>query len=446
MLVLLCSLLYARHANVTEYFYDSKYYWKLANVIYEESLDPINILKFPKSIRGYFFPSLTGYFKTFFNGVWGWRVLASLSMAFCFSLSLPYALKGRGLRSLRELGGTLLAYAVYMWLWGDLMQYPLSDFISCILLVSAIAFLRTVREEHPAVLKILFGFCSGALLYTAYNTRPTFLYSGIIILLAFVLINRKKTGMTAAVLISALIGMAVFASPQCYINNRHDGNYSPLVNYDLMDSEVFRGLYTARYETYVGDPAAYPSAGVVFRDPAGDQIIAREQLNIEDFRLTDLFGLFLKYPPDIAGIYVRHLISLLTPVYRQIYLTNVCEIRVVPVITSIFLWLIAGYGILERIRRREITLHSLWILAICLPGLLQIIDEPELRFFLPLYLLCYYDVFVLTDHREMLRSLKTDWPRVLIISALILALWLSLLGDTLSANREHPLLLSGFAV
>lgn len=442
VLVLLCSLLYARHANVTEYFYDSKYYWKLANVIYEESLNPINILKFPKSVRGYFFPALTGYFKTFFDGVWGWRVLASLSMAFCFSLSLPYALKGRGIRSLRELGGTLLAYAVYMWMWGDLMQYPLSDFISCFLLISAIAFLRAVREEHPAVLKIFFGSCSGALLYTAYNTRPTFLYSGIIILLTFILINRKKTGTLAAVLISALIGIAVFASPQCYINNRHDGNYSPLVNYDLVDSEVFRGLYTARYETYVGDPANYPSAGVVFRDPAGDQIIAREQLNIEDFRLTDLFGLFLKYPLDMTGIYARHLLSLLTPVYRQIYLTDVFEIQTIPVITAVFLWLTAGYGILEQIRRRELSLHSLWILAVCLPGLLQIIDEPELRFFLPLYLLCYYDVFVLIDYRDMLRSLKTDWPRVLIISALIIVLWLTLLGDTLALNREYPLLLS----
>ncbi len=140
------SLLYAARANVTELYFDSKYYWKLSDVIYENGLDPIYILRFPESVRGYFFPVLIGYFRIFFHGMAGWRVLASLSMAACFSLSLPYAVKGRGISSLKESVRTLLAYALFMWIWGDLMQYPLSDFIACFLLISAIAFLRTVHQ------------------------------------------------------------------------------------------------------------------------------------------------------------------------------------------------------------------------------------------------------------------------------------------------------------
>ena len=436
------SLLYATRANVTELYFDSKYYWKLSNVIYENGLDPIYILRFPESVRGYFFPVLIGYFRIFFHGIAGWRVLASLSMATCFSLSLPYAVKGRGISSLKESVRTLLAYALFMWIWGDLMQYPLSDFIACFLLISAIAFLRTVPQQQKTRLKILSGFIAGALLYAAYNTRTTYLYSIIIVPAAFVLINRKRTRTILITGLSMIFGMAFLSLPQCYINRHNGGSFSPLVNYDLIDNEVFKGLTTARYETYIGDFEVYPRSGLIFDDPAGWQIVQRENLSEETFRLSNIFRLFLKYPLDMTGIYFRHLLSLLTTVWRQIYITDIYGFDLLTILISILLWLTAGYGVLIQIKEQDINLNVLWILAVCLPGLLQIFDEPELRFFLPLYLLCYDYVFVQIDWKKYLRALRANWPQVLILSVLIILFWLSQTGDILAAKRNGALLLS----
>ena len=436
------SLLYAARANVTELYFDSKYYWKLSDVIYENGLDPIYILRFPESVRGYFFPVLIGYFRIFFHGITGWRVLASLSMAACFSLSLPYAVKGRGISSLKESVRTLLAYALFMWIWAGLMQYPLSDFIAFFLLISAIALLRTVHQDRKTWLKILSGFIAGALLYAAYNTRTTYLYSIIIVLAAFILINRKRTRTILITGLSLIFGMAVLSLPQCYINNHNEGEISPLVNYDLIDNEIFKGLTTARYETYIGDFEVYPRSGLIFDDLAGWQIVQRENISEENFELSRIFDLFLKYPLDMTGIYFRHLLSLLTPVYRQVYVTDITGFSVLTILVSILLWLTAGYGILIQIREQGIGLNALWILAVCIPGLLQIFDEPELRFFLPLYLLCYYEVCAVLDWKKYLRALKANWLPVLILSLLVTAFWISQTGDILAAKRNGALLFS----
>ncbi len=436
------SLLYAARANVTELYFDSKYYWTLSNIIYENGSNPIYILRFPESVRGYFFPVLIGYFRLFFHGITGWRVLAALSMAACFSLSLPYAVKGRGISSLKGSLRVLLAFAVYLWIWGDLMQYPLSDFIACFLLNSAIAFLRTTGRSQKTGLKILSGFIAGALLYAAYNTRTTYLYSIIVVSAAYILINRKNARNILITGLSVLAGMAVLSLPQCYINNHNIGKISPLVNYDLIDSEVFKGLTTARYETYVGDFEVYPRSALIFDDLTGWQIVQRENISEENFKLTQIFGLFLKYPLDMTGIYFRHLLSLLTPLYRQVYVTDITDFSVLTILISIILWLTAGFEIFIQIREQGLSLNALWILAVCLPGLLQIFDEPELRFFLPVYLLCYYEVFAGIDWKRYLRALKANWPQVLILSLVIIVFWISQTGGIMAAKRNGALLFS----
>ncbi len=380
--VFILSMLYAAHVNVTEYQYDSKNYWELTGGIFENGIDPVNILKFPKSIRGYLFPVLVGCFRHIFRGVWGWRTAAALSMAFCFSLVLPYAAKGRGIGSRKEALRTLAAWAVFMWIWGDLMQYPQSDFSACFFMLSAIACLRYAgREPHP-LKKLLSGAAAGGLLYAAYNTRPTYLYSAIAVLLLFLFLNRgNKTGIILT-LAAAAAGAAVLAAPQCYINNRHEGVFSPKVYYDRADNEVYKGLTTSRYETYIGDREIYARGGIIFDDLTGWQIVSRNKITAADFKLTDIFGLFFRHPLDMTGILMRHLISLMTPLYRQLYITDIYAIEPLTVIISILLWLTAGYEILEHFRENVLHLDGLWTALSCIPRLLQLIREPELGFFL----------------------------------------------------------------
>ena len=436
------SLMYSAKANITEYYYDSKYYWNLGNGIFENSWNPINILRFPQSIRGYFFPVLLGAFKTLFHGVWGWRVLASGSMAVCFSLSLPYAMTGKGINSGRKFCGILVSYAVFMWVWGDLMQYPLSDFVSCFLLLSAIALLRAAGPDRKLIIKIVWGLLAGMLLYAAYNTRPTFLYSGVLVLLAYLLTNRKRLAAVWIVLCCMAVGMVLVALPQCYINNRHEGAFSPKVYYNLVESEVLKGLSTSRYETYTGDRKEYPRSGMIFDDLTGWEMIKRDKITGKNFKLSTIFELFLKYPLDMIGIYVRHLVSLLTPVYRQVYITNVYAVNPVLIVFSIVMWLVAALGVLGQVRIFGIDWNVLWILALCIPGLLQIFDEPELRFFLPIYLLCYFYVFAVIDYRKLAYTFKSNRLQTLVLFSVIFMLWISLLGYTLATIRSTKLMLS----
>ena len=441
-LVFLFSILYAYFADITGYQYDPKYYWELAEGVFENGLNPLYILRFPQSIRGYLFPVLLGYCKHLLPGVWGWRILASLSMAFCFSLSLPCAVKGRLTASRKELAGTLLAYAVFMWIWGDLMQYPLSDFFACFFLISAIALLRMIRPGQKAWITLLSGAISGGLLYAAYNTRSTYLYSGILVVAAFFLSkgkNRTAMILTAAGLIA---GAAVTALPQCYINRHNEGVFSPKVFYDRVDNEVYKGLTTSKYETYIGDRDVYPRAGIIFDDLTGWQLIQREHITAAGFKLTDIFRLFLRYPLDMTGIYVRHFIALLTPLYRQAYVTDLRAVDPLTIIVSMLLWLTAGYGILASLKEKGTGAEALWIAAVCIPALLQIFDEPELRFFLPVYLLCYYYVFAVIDYGIFFRSLKSNFPQVLIISLVIIGFWISMAGYITATKRDGALLLN----
>ena len=441
LIILISSLLYAYHKNITEYYFDSKYYWNLTNDLFYDGPNPLHILAFPESIRGYFFPSLIGYFKYFFPGVWGWRIFAALSMAFCFSLSLPYAIRGRGIASFREFLRTLLAYAVFMWFWGDSMQYPLSDFAPCFLLLSAIAFLRSAGKLKNPVCILVFGTFAGVLLYTAYNTRPTFLYSALFILPAYILLNRRKKSAILLGLSGMLVGITVFALPQCYINRHNGGSFSPVVNYDLVENEVFKGLTTARYETYVGDFDVYPRSGVIFEDGPGWKLIKEAKISAKGFQLTKIFDLFLKYPLDTIGLYSRHLFSLLTPIYRTTYISDIYSVEPLTIVLSIVLWLAAGYSILMQMKEKPGGLDILWILALCVPGLLQIFDEPELRFFLPAYLLCYYHICAVVDYKMLARQWKTNWRQTLIVSLVIFLFWLSLTGNILSAKRNGALLI-----
>ena len=436
------SMAYANRVDITANYYDSALYWNLANDIFYNGYNPIYIFRYPQSVRGYFFPVLVGYFKAYFNGVTGWRILASLSMAACFSLSLPYAINRKRIQSLRELFATLLAYGVYMWVWGDFMQYPLSDFISCFLLISALAFLRWSEHTDKIILQVLFAFFAGVFLYAAYNTRTTYLYSGIIVLLVYFLHNRKNLKRLLVGLMAMVIGMAVIAFPQCHINNRIEGCFTPKVYYEMVDGEIYKGIYTARYETYIGDREDYPHSGVVFRDAAGYEIIQRENLTMKDFKLSDIFEIFLKYPLDMLGIYGRHFISLMTPVYRQAYITDIYHPEPFLIIISIFLWLIAGFGLFVQIKSEGLNRNALLILAICIPSLLQIFDEPELRFFLPLYLLCYYYAFTMINYKKFFSALKANWFPVLAISILIFGIWIAMTDEILSGNEDIHLLLS----
>ncbi len=445
--IFIFSLIYAAAVDIQIYVFDSMYYWTKADPVFENGF---NLLLYPNTFRGYLFPMLVGIFKMLFHGVRGWRIIAALSSGFTFAFSLPYVISGRRINSYKEVLRAVLSFIFFMWIWGDFMQYPLSDFCAAAFLLAGVAMLKSMDADRFTLRTLLKGIACGVLLYAAYNTRITFLYGTVFAVIVFAVGNRKHLKHVLFVCAVVLAGGFLTAWPQCLINQQYYSVFSPRVyteSYSEVDKslqmkQVFFGIQNDRRETYVGDELLhYPQAAVFFDDPVGMEIIRRRNLSIDRFSVFTVFKLIREFPLDMMGIYVRNLISLLTPMYRQIYINNLYQDKGLWTSVSVLIWLIAGFGVVEQLRRKKSLSNSFWIFAICLPSFLQLFGSPEIRFFLPVYLLCYTYVFVTIDYKEAFVSLKGDWIRVVICFMVIFMLWMTVFGNIVSNSQVRTFII-----
>ena len=445
--IFVLSMIYAAIVNIQNYPFDSLYYWIKADPVFENGFD---LMRFPNTFRGYLFPVLVGIFKNLFHGVWGWRIIAALSAGFTFAFSLPFIISGRRIKSYKEVLRTVLSFLFFMWVWGNFMQYPLSDFCAAAFLMSGVALLKSVNAEHFSPQTLLRGFGSGMLLYAAYNTRAAFLYGAAFALIVFGMWNRKHLKLVLFVLMAALAGGFLTALPQCLINQQYIGAFSPKVHTeaysedekDLQTVQAFTGIRRGRRETYAGDEQLhYPQASVLFNDPVGLEIIRRRNLSYEKFSLSTVVKLFFEFPLDMMGIYTRHLISLMTPMYRQVYVDNLYQDKGLLASVSVLLWLIAGFGVLGQLKRKKSLPNLFWIFAVCLPSFLQLFGNPEIRFFLPVYLLCYTYVFAAFDYKEAFVTFKGDWIRIVICFMVVFMLWMTVFGGIVSNSQVRTFII-----
>ena len=439
--IFIFSMIYAAAVNIQIYVFDSMYYWTKADPVFENGF---NLLLFPNTFRGYLFPVLVGIFKMLFHGVLGWRIIAALSSGFTFAFSLPYVISGRRINSYKEVLRVVLSFIFFMWIWGDFMQYPLSDFCAAAFLLAGVALLKSMITGRFSLNTWLTGTGCGVMLYAAYNTRAAFLYGALFSVIVFCIWNRKHLKYVLFVFLAVLAGGFLIALPQCLINQQYAGAFSPKVyteaytggDKNLQTVQVLLGIQGDRRETYSGnDQSHYPEGAVIFNDPVGYEILRRRNLSIDRFSVFTVFKLIREFPLDMMGIYIRNLISLMTPMYRQIYINNLYQDKGLWTSVSVVIWIIAGFGVLEQLRRKKSLSNSFWIFAICLPSFLQLFGNPEIRFFLPVYLLCYTYVFVTIDYKEAFVSLKGDWIRVVICFMVIFMLWMTVFGNIVSNSQ-----------
>ena len=241
----------------------------------------------------------------------------------------------------------------------------------------------------------------------------------------------------------------MIALPQCLINKQYVGSFSPKVyteqvygySRSLQLQQVFWGLSYSRYESYLPNDEKnvshhYPEMEVFFNDLVGNEIIGSEKLQEEKFSFSDFFLTFLKYPFDMLSLYMRHLVSLLTPAYRKVYNDDLYVEKGFYASVSIIIWIIAGISLLTLKNRHEKNHEKWYFFALVFPCLLQLFGAPEIRFFLPVYLLGYYYVFAAVDYKELIASLKGKWLQVSICSVIVFMLWMTVYGDVLAANKH----------
>jgi len=450
-------LIYAQIYNIRNYPYDSAYYWGIAdNMLANGHFD---LFAFPETFRGYVFPVILLFVKSvgrlFGSEIMGFRFFISILMAVTLGILLPGIFDYSIDSPKKAVRISLMAIPV-LYFWGNLLQSPQSDTVAMSFMCAGIFFFKqyVMRENiyiyiYPAV---PYAFMAGLCFYAAYNTRAAYLY-GIICVLIFYLFlyGVKKPGnwkCCAFSIFVGVIGCAVLAVPQMMINYHWTGQATPRVlteqffgyEQNLQAAQVYWGLSSSRYETYIGTPIAYPSPGVAYTDAIGQAIQAKEKISIETFSFMDYFRLFLKYPLDFCGIYTRHMVSLLTPIYGELYITELYASKALRIMLAILLWIAGALGVITGTVHqgkdiiRSKTVNIIPALCVMIPCFLQLFGSPEIRFFVGVHFMLYYFVCCCIDYKQLWSFLKANIVPILIPVVVIVFAWLSIIGDILARN------------
>ena len=483
--VLIMMFIFLEIKNVNEYYYDSIYYSGIAETIVGDGLNhdgdyydqlgnsgfKINLLNYPETFRGYFWPTIIGLTRgacivLLKNGYIGWRIIASFMMAIILTFALPGVFRKK-IMTLSDFLRVMLMMVVVLIYWGDFLSFPLSDMAAFGFVCCGVALVRhiledTIQEKGKIIIQaILAGIC----FYASYNTRVAYLYSfiAVVCVLGYQVMKQKQLKKSLVMLLPMLLGMLLIATPQMAINHKYTGNFTPRViteqysNYEkgLDCLQVLGGISHQRYETFNGDEAEYPYCIIYSDDPVGLELIERENITAETFGYSTVIKLFFKYPLDVAGIYVRHFINLLTPVFSQVYVTNVHTSKGVFVSCSIWMWLIAGLMMIVelKVRKKHVTtaeqsvsdskMFNLCLgVAIIVSNLLQCMGMPELRFFIGVHMMMYFYLFVHVDWSNSWNTIKKNKVSILCVMCMLYLLWISLVGDTLANSQYKTLLIN----
>ena len=453
-LVLFCNcLLVSFILGPKEYLYDSRFYWTISDPVI--SGGSFNLMDFPETFRGCLLPLLNCFIKQVIPGHYGWILLSALMTSITFAFMLP-SLLGVTVDDLKAAVKIVAAQWCFFYFWADFLQFPLSDLPAAFSLMLGI-FMLNAFDKHKlrGIWRLLLGFTAGASFYFAYNTRAAYLYGVIFYGVYYCIKNRKIYKQIIVRFAVVVLGMLIISIPQCMLNKQYVGKFSPKIYTEqytgygssLQARQVFWGLEYQRYETYVGDPGYFPHPAVHFSDMTGLELLYRENLNQENFKIKDFFVLFFKYPLDMIGIYTRHLVALITPAWKRIYIENMYTNKFFLVIISIFIWFIAGINFIMESQEKKLPTDKLFILfSVMLPSFLQLLGMPELRFFVAVYLVLYAYVFLKIDYRRWLGFVKKNWKTILPVSVIIIILWISVFGSELADNSDAQMIIHDYQI
>lgn len=143
----------------------------------------------------------------------------------------------------------------------------------------------------------------------------------------------------------------------------------------------------------------------------------------------------------MIGIYARHIVTCMTPAYRQMYISNMYTDKILLVTVSIIIWIVGALQlILGKVKSCGGKYYEL-LLAVIVPSILQVLGAPELRFFVLPYFVLYAYVFMYIDYKQLWIEIRTRWVTVLSVVLIIVVLWISVFGSIMAGNSQRVLLI-----
>lgn len=454
IIIFISCMLYAISRGHIKPIYDSSYYCVIGDGVINKSGIHLNL--FPKTFRGCILPVFIQLLNVTPLGLdIGWKLIGSLASSLLFVGIIPRIISGNGINNAKELIGSVISSYIYIYIWGDFIAYPLSDMIAFFFMAIGVLCCRVILEDENANKPVRYWkyFIFGATSYVAYNTRCTYLYGIVLLILLIVVVlsYRRKFRNLIIGLIVMGIGIFVASVPQCFVNINCEDVFSPKIyteNYDssasnLQMQQIVWGLQYPRYETYIGAYSKYPAPGVFFVDQTGQTLVEKELITENTFSIKKWVELVVHYPLDILSIYTRHLINAMTPLWNRVYIENINTNKLPIIFISLLIWFICVLDILRKYMSKNINwIAILLVIMTCIPAFMQIMGAVEIRFFLPVYLLAYGYVATGVDYSGLRKWCSNKWLPILIILVIVLNIWLTAISSTLANNVKRTLLIN----
>jgi hypothetical protein len=396
----LVAVAYAIHFVLSGYhhfYFDATEYWQLGDRFQHDG--HFSLVAFDYPWRGYSVPLLNHVLHVLAS-VFGLGAVTIVKifgalLAATFGVVLVPRLARRlfpaasiGPARVLALNGLIFLY------WRDHFDFSLSDFPA--LLVAVVGLLGLLRGTGWGYL--VAGLCFGL----AANIRPGYLPAAVaVILVAGLLPQRPWEGRHRVAAIALVLAGALVASlPQMLINHHQRGSWSPLIPKarDITLIQLWQGMHSQKYETYVGPSSGYPQPGVFYLDPATTRVLEDEHIApvtrsggyVEFPSYRRYARLVLDHPAEMAVAYGRRLFNGLDVQYPTPYVRDLDDRSIVLSLLEYTLVFVAILRLLLSEARRALgPIRWVAVVILILPCATAITGAVEPRFFLPIQLLVY---------------------------------------------------------
>lgn len=364
------------------FWHDSLQYFELGQGLYETGFA---IGNFEHGVRGIWYPLLL---SPFFIVKKAWLIPSVLLLIFFVCVFPRVWISSNKV----DFKSRCILFCLLLFFWNGLFRYPMSDAVALSLLLVG---MMLCFGKH----QIISPFLGGACLYICYNTRTIYLFP-IIVFVILYCVYLKEWKAIFCFILCFFVGFLCGAIPQIIVNYN---NYSILsikvitnrgYGNGLFSWQLAEGIRHTQYETFVGTEDVYPKPNLRFNDVVGMQIFAKEGLDPTQMNIKDVIKVIIKYPLDVAGIYVRHFINMLNPIWGEEYIEDIHKIKIHYTIVNYFMMCtFMTWFISRKIKMRDfINKYSKKLIlgiAMLIPCFAITPGYVEQRFYFPMYYVFY---------------------------------------------------------
>lgn len=318
--------------------------------------------------------------------------------------------------------------------WNGLIKYPLSDIPAVVIVAWGLLFILKISYSQKFIINCLYALLSGIFLGVSYYIRSGCKPIWILAVLLILIYKYKKAYVKKFSLILMMCaGIGISMIPQFMINiscsNILSYEVPIFLNSQFAHGEYYLGFKLLRYETNIS--SNYPQMQMYSWGNTIDNILAAENIAVEDVGILTILKLFLTYPFQFLGMYATKFANYLDPRYaNDLYLIDLNSKQYTIMFVNYLLWFVSFMGIAVNINNhveeggitQRINAHvfikkyALWIFSFIIPAIIHLAGtQVEVRYFYPCYVLMYVFLVSLCPWKKIKSILKRKWITIAVI-------------------------------